>query len=151
MSILIVEDDEGVRRSLQGILEDEGYSVEVAKDGGEALKRLQSEPLPSLILLDLTMPRMDGEEFRVRQLGDARLATVPVIVLTARPDGKEKARQLQAADYLPKPMSFEELLHVVQNQAITVVAASDLPGAPKTIEEAWSALSRKGLHFGRED
>ncbi len=142
MSILIIEDDEGVRSSIRDVLETEGYSVEVAQDGGEALRRLQAEPLPSLILLDLLMPGMDGEEFRTRQLTDPRTANIPVVVLSARPDGRQRARRLHAADYLRKPMSFEELLHVVQNQAITVVNATDSHELVRTIEEAWSALHR---------
>jgi CheY-like chemotaxis protein len=67
------------------------------------------------------MPEMDGIEFRVRQLADSRLASIPVIVISARPDVERRAKQLLVDDFLPKPMNFEELLHVVQNRAITVV------------------------------
>lgn len=141
VSILIIEDDEGVRGSLRGVLEEEGYSVEVAGDGAEGLRRLEAEPPPSLILLDLMMPGMDGEEFRTRQLTDPRTANIPVIVVSARPDARQTARRLGAADYLQKPMSFEALLHVVQNQAITVVNSPESPESPRlTIEEAWTAL-----------
>ena len=123
MSILIIEDDEGVGPSIANLLRDEGYSVDVATSGRIALDRLATDPLPSLILLDLMMPGMDGIEFRVRQLADARLATIPVVVLSARPDVALQAKKLLIDDYLMKPMNFEELLHVVQNRAITVVAS----------------------------
>ena len=127
MSILIVEDDEGVGPSIAHLLRDEGYDVEVAFNGRAALDRLRRDPLPSLILLDLMMPGMDGIEFRVRQLADARMAQVPVIVMSARPDVAELAKQLLVADFLPKPMNFEELLHVVQNRAVTVVDGDVVP------------------------
>jgi DNA-binding response OmpR family regulator len=78
-----------------------------------------------LILLDLMMPEMDGIGFRVRQLADSRLASIPVIVLSARPDVAHQAKQLLVDDFLAKPMNFDELLHVVQNRAITVVGEHD--------------------------
>lgn len=127
MSILIVEDDEGVGPSIAHLLRDEGYDVEVATNGREALDRLKHAPLPSLILLDLMMPAMDGIEFRVRQLADARIASVPVILMSARPDVAMRARQLLVDDFLAKPMNFEELLHIVQNRAVTVVNGDALP------------------------
>jgi CheY-like chemotaxis protein len=123
MSILLIEDDDGVGPSIAHLLRDEGYEVEVATNGRIALDRLARDPLPSLILLDLMMPGMDGVEFRVRQLASARLADIPVILLSARPDVAVRAKQLLVADFLPKPLSFEALLHVVQKRATIVVTA----------------------------
>lgn len=143
MSVLIIEDDEGVRNSLAELLDEEGFDVRVASDGEDALGLLQDGPLPSLILLDLMMPSMNGEEFRARQMADPRLANIPVIVVSARPDVEERARELAADDYLMKPMSFEALIHVVQNRAITVVKSTSLPGKPKTLHEAWETLRKK--------
>ena len=125
MSILIVEDDEGVGPSIASLLRDEGYEVAIATSGRIVLDRLKNDPLPSLILLDLMMPEMDGIGFRVRQLADSRLASIPVIVLSARPDVAHQAKQLLVDDFLAKPMNFDELLHVVQNRAITVVGEHD--------------------------
>ena len=127
MSILIIEDDEGVGPSIAHLLRDEGYDVDVAANGRVALDRLKQDPLPSLILLDLMMPEMDGIEFRLRQLADSRLARIPVVVLSARPDVAVQAKQLLVDDCLAKPMNFEELLHVVQNRAITVVSGDVVP------------------------
>ena len=131
MSILIIEDDEGVGPSIAHLLRDEGYDVEVAFDGRAALDRLRRDPLPSLILLDLMMPVMDGIEFRVRQLADARMARVPVIVMSARPDVAALAGTLLVADFLSKPMNFEELLHIVQNRAVTVVNGDVVPAGER--------------------
>lgn len=123
MSILIIEDDEGVGPSLANLLRDEGYGVDIAVSGTEAFERLRQNPLPSLILLDLMMPGMDGIEFRQRQLADDRLARIPVVLVSARPDVALQAKQLLVEDYLPKPMNFDELLLTVQNRAITAVSS----------------------------
>ncbi len=117
MRVLIVEDDEGVRATLVDLLREEGYDTIEAINGADALERLRGDQAVSLILLDLMMPDMDGVEFRRRQLDDPRLARVPLIVVSARPDVAECARQLDADDYLAKPMSFDMLLHVVQSCA----------------------------------
>ena len=145
MSVLIVEDDEGVRESLETLLRDEGYDVETARDGAAALERLDAGETPSLILLDLNMPGMDGIEFRHRQLADSRWREIPVIVLSARPDGDKRATELGAVDYLAKPMSFESLLFAVQNRAITVVSSVDLPPRAKTLCEAWQSVHTSAL------
>jgi CheY-like chemotaxis protein len=121
VSILIIDDDESAQECVAHLLRGEGFAVEFAADGQEALDRLARDPLPELILLDLMMPGMDGIEFRERQLADARLAAIPVIVISAQLDAMTTARALGAEDYLPKPLSLDELLHVVQNRAITAV------------------------------
>ncbi|HWE26899.1 MAG TPA: response regulator [Polyangia bacterium] len=125
MSILIIEDDDGVRESLADILREEGYLVEVANGGEAALRRLTERPTPTLILLDLMMPQMDGVDFRRRQLADAELSKIPVVIISARPDVADQAQRLHADAFLRKPMSFEELLHVVQNRATTEVGAPE--------------------------
>ncbi len=143
MSILIIEDDDGVRQSLADVLHDEGYQILTATNGAHALDLLlEQEPLPSLIVFDLMMPGMDGIEFRKRQLSNERFAAIPVIVISARPDVAEQARLLNACDFLAKPMSFEALLHAVQNRAITVVTAEDLIATAKTLNEAWTAVQK---------
>ena len=141
-SILVVDDDEGVQQSLANLLRDEGYQVDTVSDGTEALRRLEAGPRPSLILLDLMMPQMDGIEFRSRQLSDSRIANIPVIVMSACPTARRTADRLAAADCLPKPMRFDDLLRAVQNSAITVVTTEGLPRKPKSLREAWNALRR---------
>jgi CheY-like chemotaxis protein len=142
MSVLIIEDDESVRTALAEVLTDEGYEVELACDGQEALHVLELGPLPSLILLDLSLPNMDGVEFRARQLGNPHWASIPVIIISAQPDVERRARQLGADDFLAKPMSYDALIHVVQNRSVTSVASGgpDERGLARTLQEAWELL-----------
>jgi CheY-like chemotaxis protein len=111
--VLVVEDDREVRESLVAVLEDAGYSVLSASDGRAALELLRAGPLPSLILLDLMMPVMDGFEFRARQVRDPALAGIPVVVFTAGWYPVELGGQLEASGYLTKPIRVDALLEVV--------------------------------------
>src|SRR5438876_9722879 len=77
--ILVVEDDTELRDALGQLLEAEGYLVEFALDGGEALDRLEVPQPPCLILLDLMMPRVDGWQFRAAQVRNPRIAAIPVM------------------------------------------------------------------------
>jgi CheY-like chemotaxis protein len=120
MSIVIIDDDAEMRLVVGEILKQEGFVIESFGDAGEALRHLRRAPLPSLILLDLSLPGVDGAAFRARQLADPRLARVPVIVVSADPDGAHIAERLGAVDFVAKPFPPEELLHVVQNRAVTL-------------------------------
>lgn len=122
--ILIVEDNDDTRRALAMLLSLEGYSVATAEDGLAGLRALL-EQRPSLVLLDLTMPLMDGWEFREEQrsLPDAGLAAVPVIVLTALSDAQRHARDLGAVGFIQKPIEFTVLLETVRRYCGN-------PGAP---------------------
>lgn len=114
--VLIVEDDQDIRDSIADVLRDEGHAAETAAHGLAALDRLKrddSEP-PSLILLDLMMPVMNGWELRAELLKDARLAAIPVVVLTGDARPKERAAELGAADAVGKPISIEQLLELVE-------------------------------------
>jgi chemosensory pili system protein ChpA (sensor histidine kinase/response regulator) len=118
MAILVVEDDSGVRESFVGVLRDEGYDVHAVEDPIEALKWLETNT-PSLVLLDLMLPWMDGVDLAKQIRGNKRLASTPIVVVSARPDLDERAQLAGANDWIKKPMSFEELLHAVQNLAVT--------------------------------
>jgi CheY-like chemotaxis protein len=112
-NILVVEDHADLREMLTVLLESEGFGVRTAVNGAEALQRLE-ETRPSLILLDLMMPVMSGDEFRERQLADPRYRDVPVICMTAAHDGRERCRRIQADEYFQKPLDFEQLMTVVR-------------------------------------
>ena len=113
-TILLVEDDLDVREALAEALRDEGYSVEVAADGEQALGYLRAGGRPGLILLDLMMPRMSGSEFRMVQKVDPVLCGVPVVLLSADGHMEEKARLLETHGAIRKPIDFEELLTTIQ-------------------------------------
>lgn len=111
--ILVVEDDPYIRESIVEVLEDEGYVVDFAGDGLQALTALQDGRVPDLILLDLMMPRMNGYQFREEQLKGAH-AHVPVALITAGGNEKEKSERLKAAGYLRKPVRLQPLLEFVE-------------------------------------
>ncbi len=115
--ILLVEDDEIVRRAVQMVLEWEGYQVLCANNGQEALDVLHSgQTPPCLILLDIMMPILDGEQFRQEQLRDPRLASIPVIVVSAA----SFAEAVSAAHHIHKPFEVQELLDAIHEQLAAV-------------------------------
>ena len=113
--MLIVDDDPVTRAALGLVFEHRGYPVAFAANGQEALERLRQGPLPSLILLDLMMPVMDGWEFLQRQKQDPALAGIPVVIISAADTNHARAIALGAADYLHKPIEPWELTAKVQD------------------------------------
>ncbi|MGH3517094.1 MAG: response regulator transcription factor [Haloechinothrix sp.] len=109
MRILVVDDDRAVRESLRRSLEFNGYAVELASDGAQALEAIVANR-PDAMVLDVMMPRLDGLEVarRLRSTGD----DLPILVLTARDSVSDRVSGLDAGadDYLPKPFALEELL-----------------------------------------
>ncbi len=112
--ILVVDDDPDIREAIIEVLEENGHRTLSAANGNEALAALRSsdEP-PCVILLDLMMPIMDGRAFREAQQADPELAKIPVIVLSAFRDSAETAKQLDVAGYLPKPVSLDALISLI--------------------------------------
>jgi CheY-like chemotaxis protein len=114
MRILIVDDDTDTREVLSIILQVAGYDVRSAADGMEALRRIQAGELPSLILLDLMMPRMDGPGLVQALQRIPGLSEIPFVVISGDPHAWQRATQLGAADCLVKPIDLERLLTVVR-------------------------------------
>jgi CheY-like chemotaxis protein len=110
-TVFIVEDDPDTREMLGKFLELEGFHVETAANGKQALDRLSDGLKASVIVLDLMMPIMDGWQFRREQVRNAALASIPVIVVSAA--GKERLANIEANSYLTKPIDLEELLREV--------------------------------------
>ena len=110
-TVFIIEDDVDTRDMLAKFLELEGYRVELASNGRQALDLLSRGACATVIVLDLMMPVMDGWEFRCRQIEDARLRDIPTIVVSAA--GRERLAQIQADAYLSKPVDMDELLERV--------------------------------------
>jgi two-component system response regulator MprA len=109
MRILVVDDDRAVRESLRRSLQFNGYTVQLAGDGQQAMEVLATQR-PDAMVLDVMMPRVDGLEVcrRLRGTGD----DLPILVLTARDAVSDRVAGLDAGadDYLPKPFALEELL-----------------------------------------
>jgi CheY-like chemotaxis protein len=113
--VFVVDDDVDIRDVVREVLEENGYRTIAAGNGRDALDALRGLPeLPDVVLLDIMMPVMDGYEFRALQQTDARIARIPVVVLTAVGDIHEKARELCATAALRKPVPLDELLGAVR-------------------------------------
>ena len=141
MRILVVDDEPAVRESLRRALQLEGYDVELAADGQEALERVGADGIDAL-LLDVSMPRLDGLEacHRLRRAGN----TLPVLMLTARDEVEDRVAGLDAGadDYVVKPFALEELLarlrallrRVTPHEESEVLRFADLELDPATRE-----------------
>jgi CheY-like chemotaxis protein len=111
--VLIVEDDRDIRESLDEVLRDAGYAPVLAANGVEALQHLRASAVPSVIILDLMMPVMDGREFRAIQLGDQRLRAIPTILLTAHAKPADAMAGMGDVIFLAKPVDLDRLLDTV--------------------------------------
>jgi CheY-like chemotaxis protein len=113
--VLIVEDDDAICSSLGEALEEEGFDVETAANGRDALELLRTGKTPSAIVLDLMMPVMDGWDFRHEQLRDPALRDIPIVVVTAAGFSNGSIRmQFGDVTLIPKPVSFFDLLAAVR-------------------------------------
>ncbi|HEX5116079.1 MAG TPA: response regulator transcription factor [Pseudonocardiaceae bacterium] len=132
MRILVVDDDRAVRESLRRSLQFNGYQVDLASDGQQALDSVVAQR-PDAMVLDVMMPRLDGLEVcrRLRGTGD----DLPILVLTARDAVSDRVAGLDAGadDYLPKPFALEELLArlraLLRRAAAEADSATDAPPA----------------------
>jgi two-component system, OmpR family, response regulator MprA len=141
MKILVVDDERAVRESLRRALELEGYEIELAGDGNEALYRLESSDEPDAMILDVLMPGVDGLEVCRRLRGTG--SRLPVLMLTARTEVEDRVAGLDAGadDYVTKPFALEELLARVRallrrtsDEAGDVARFADLELDPGTRE-----------------
>jgi CheY-like chemotaxis protein len=107
--ILIVDDEADIRDSLQEFFEDEGYTVTTAANGAEALTQLATGELPCVIILDLLMPVLDGNEMYEKMQADPRLSQLPVIISTSDP-----RRAPSGVLTMKKPVSLLRLASTVR-------------------------------------
>ncbi len=115
MQILVIDDDSDVREIVAVVLAADGHEVRCAADGVAALEELHRGGPPSLILVDMMMPRLDGEGFVRALRSDPTLAEIPVVILTAHTGARDKAAALGAAGCLVKPVELGELLATVEH------------------------------------
>jgi len=124
-SVLVVEDDTDLREGVIALLESEGLTATGASDGEEALHLLHDRFVPSVIVMDLSMPRMDGWRFRVQQTRDPRLAAIPVVIVSGHWNAAEAGRILGAMAVVPKPPDIDKLLAAIEHACVRSETASD--------------------------
>ena len=112
-SVLVVDDDDELRETVRALLEYEGFATAGASNGEEALAYLRASPAPALILLDLSMPIMDGITFREEQRADPVIAAIPVVVCSAAASIADKVRDLDVDGVLKKPVKLAQLIGCV--------------------------------------
>jgi len=116
--ILVVEDHVDTAEAFAIIFEARGLRVSLASNGQDALAILENDQDFCAILLDLMMPGMDGRAFRRAQREDARLADIPVIIVSGDPTLTEAARQMGVTNFLKKPIDPLELVKAVERQCV---------------------------------
>ena len=112
-SVLVIEDEPDLQVMLRVALEADGYDVHAVSNGRDGLRLLRSTPNTCLIVLDLVLPVMDGRRFRSAQLRDRSLAWIPVIVVSGGLDAAREARELDASEFVRKPIDLDQLRSVV--------------------------------------
>jgi CheY-like chemotaxis protein len=113
--ILLVDDDDELRESIADGLEDAGFVVIRAKDGNDALGHLRNSSLPSLVLLDLLMPGMNGWQLCEVMHADPALADIPIVALTATASMDPESLHLaDVADWIAKPFDLDGVLEVIR-------------------------------------
>jgi CheY-like chemotaxis protein len=117
-TIFVIEDDPGISFVLSELLESEGFKVQVAENGVVALELLQKHGVPSLILLDMIMPKMNGWEF-AKEFTEKYDHLCPIIAMTAAADAQQRAKDINAVDLIEKPFDFDKLLATIKKH-ITV-------------------------------
>lgn len=113
MKILVVDDDEDIRGILGMILRARGHEIDEAEDGVAALEKLRGGERPGMMILDMMMPRLDGEGVVKALRNEPRLADLPVVVLSGHHSAREQAERLGAAGCLVKPIELTDLLGTV--------------------------------------
>jgi CheY-like chemotaxis protein len=109
MTILIVDDETEIRESLEEFLSDEGYAVDSAADGAGALEKLNKEKPPCVVILDLLMPLVSGNEVYDKMQEDPRLSKIPVIISTSDP-----SRAPTGSTVMKKPINLDRLLGAIR-------------------------------------
>ena len=117
-TIFVVEDSPDISFVLSELLESEGFKVQVAENGVVALELLQKHGVPSLILLDMIMPKMNGWEF-AKEFTEKYDHLCPIIAMTAAADAQQRAKDINAVDLIEKPFDFDKLLATIKKH-ITV-------------------------------
>ena len=111
--ILIIEDEEDIREILKEFFEGEGYDVLTAVNGKDAMRVLREHPIPNMILIDLMMPVMSGEEFIERKKTLPEFSAIPTVIMSADHRTKAKAEALGIKWAINKPLELSALVTIV--------------------------------------
>ena len=122
--LLVVEDERDIRDAISHLFDFNGCTVKSARDGQEAITQLRDGYRPCVILLDLSMPEMDGVVFRSEQKTLKECADTPVVIVSGREDAEEVATSLGAREFLKKPVRICRLLDTVDRHCALVKKAS---------------------------
>ena len=114
MEVLVVEDNDAIGEAITEILREEGFEACRAENGRAALDMLRAGGKACVILLDMTMPVMNGWEFREEQWKDPAISEIPVIICTADGHAEKKAETLKAAAWMRKPVDPVQLVELVR-------------------------------------
>jgi CheY-like chemotaxis protein len=150
--ILIVDDEPSVRTMFQRVLHHAGFDAIAATGGADGLRLLKQDPVIGLVMLDLMMPECDGWRFRHAQRTDAKIADIPTLIVTGSPLHQIVHDELQAADYLLKPVSPDYLVSVVASYCPRVdvcavnVASPDWVISQPTPQHAFSGCLPGSSH-----
>ena len=123
-TILVVEDDQGIRDTMRDVLESEGYRVVTAVNGEDGLEKLREATKPCLVLLDMMMPVMNGREMLNIVLADDLLASTPVFFVSAIASAENTEG---AAGYLKKPIDLDILFKLINQHTVSYLASSSIP------------------------
>jgi len=115
--VLVVDDDLGILEALQAILEEEGYIVTVADNGGY-IENLPVDDLPNLILLDILLSGKDGRTIARQLKNQASTCHIPIILLSAHPNLKKDATSCGADDFVAKPFDIDALLTKIEQHLV---------------------------------
>jgi len=116
-TVLIVDDNDDIREGLATYISRQGYNVETASDGAEALSKMRSAH-PGLVILDLAMPGMTGMGFRTLQVANPDLGQIPVVVYSALGGAREIADAMGAAAFVEKPVAMRDLMVLVHRHCL---------------------------------
>ena len=136
--IYVIDDEPSIARLVQINLEREGYAVQTALDGLEALQALQNNTVqPDLLLLDIMMPYMDGFELLTRLQWDVQFNHIPIVMMTARSRDEDMllAKHLGANTYLTKPINPVQLLSIVRDVLQKTATVTPLPVSTEFLHE----------------
>ncbi len=129
-TVLVVEDDETILFTVKEFLESEGYTVQTALNGFEALELLKKSEIPNVILLDMKMPIMNGWQFAIEFL-DKHDHSAPIVVMTAAADAEQRAKDIGAIGWIEKPFDLNDLLKKVRMHERKLERTSDSQLEPR--------------------